>query len=112
MYIICFYLVILSFKLALVVLAAVVLAGQFDYFPECRAYAKEIKEQHAEFKPLYWPHETNCFKFYECGAEGTVYELDCPKNLVFNRVNHTCGFFAPECKDQQKNFLATLLGFN
>uniref|UniRef100_A0A336M7I0 CSON011549 protein n=1 Tax=Culicoides sonorensis TaxID=179676 RepID=A0A336M7I0_CULSO len=102
----------LSLKLIVVALAVMVLAGKFDYFPECRAYLKEVKENNAEFKPLYWPHETDCSKFYECGAEGTVYELDCPKNLVFSALNSTCGFWGdPECKSQQKNFLATLLGF-
>lgn len=94
------------------IFCAVTLAGKFDHLPECRAYKKEIQDNHLEFKPKYFPHETNCFKFYECGAEGTVYELDCPKNLVFNRATNSCGFFEPECKDQQKNFLATLLGLN
>lgn len=86
------------------------MAGKFDHFPECRQYAKNIKTEEAKFKPKYWPHETNCFKYYECGAEGAVYEQDCPKNLVFNREIEGCHFFEKECKDQQKNFLLTLLG--
>ncbi|CAH1971128.1 unnamed protein product [Acanthoscelides obtectus] len=42
--------------------------------------------------PTYFPHETNCSLFYECGPNGISKLLECSEGLDFNPVLHVCDY--------------------
>lgn len=68
-------------KIVVVILTIGIVSCENDRDPRCPA--QSINEQ-----AIYYSHESDCTKFYQCRADGELILLECPPGLHFNpRIN-------------------------
>jgi len=58
-------------------------AFNYSFVPACPSENGET--------PVYFPHESDCTKFYKCDL-GQAVEFDCPGGLYFNPVTNVCDY--------------------